>query len=123
MKQQRLTKRTDGDKAKPCFCEPKHAEEYSTKSKRDAVNKLGKLEDIEEELGVDFVTLCKAFEEDIWIKWDGMIFFVPYDQKQFVFYEGNIYCELKEEKCGYVVSIDDYGKTWALTREELEEKE
>lgn len=87
---------------------------------RKITRKLGQLEDVEEELGIDLVTLFKAFEEDIWIKRDGMIIFVPYDRKLFVFYEGNIYCELREEEeCVRVVSIDDYGKTWALTKEEL----
>lgn len=85
----------------------------------DIKNKLGQLEDIEDELGIDLITLHKSFEEDIWIKIDNKIMFVPYDKKDFVFYEGNINCYPLKEPWGYTVSIDDYGKTWALTEEEL----
>lgn len=86
---------------------------------QNAYAKLKKLEDIEEELGIDLLTLFKAFEEDIWIKFDNKIMFVPYDKKDFIFYEGNINCYPLNEPYGYTVSIDDYGKTWALTKEEL----
>ena len=91
---------------------------------RDIFNKeyikLAVLEDIEDELGIDLITLFKAFEEDVWIKFDNKIMFVPYDKKVFLFYEGNIHCYPLNEQCSYTVSIDDYGKTWALTKEELE---
>lgn len=92
-------------------------EESSTEL--DATHKLGRLEDIEDELGIDLITLLKSFEEDIWIKFDNKIMFVPYDKKDFVFYAGNIDCYPSNEPYGYTVSIDDYGKTWALTKEEL----
>ena len=82
--------------------------------------KLAVLEDIEDELGIDLITLFKAFKEDIWIKFDNKIMFVPYDKKAFLFYEGNICCYPLNEQDDYIVSIDDYGKTWALTKEELE---
>ena len=82
--------------------------------------KLAVLEDIEEEIGIDLITLYKSFKEDIWIKFNNKIMFVPYDKKAFLFYEGNIHCYPLNEQCGYTVSIDDYGKTWALTKEELE---
>ena len=52
----RLTKRVDLYKRVPSFCEPPHLEEYSTKNKRLAINKLGHLEDIEEKLGIDLVS-------------------------------------------------------------------
>lgn len=73
-----------------------------------------------DELSIDLITLLKAFEEDIWIKFDNKIMFVPYDKKVFVFYEGNIHCYPLNEQYGYTVSIDDYGTTWSLTKKELE---
>lgn len=93
--------------------------EKSYKDTIEAVaNKLGQLEDIEEELGIDLITLCKTFEEDIYIKPDNKIIFVNYDKKEYRFYEGNINCNTDDGN--FTVSIDDYGKTWALTKEELE---
>ena len=56
---------------------------------RDIFNKeyikLAVLEDIEDELGIDLITLFKAFKEDIWIKFDNKIMFVPYDKKLLYF--------------------------------------
>lgn len=82
--------------------------------------KMLEIKRIEEELGIDLTILFKAFEEDIWIKFDNKIMFVPYDKKVFVFYEGNIHCYPLNEQYGYTVSIDDYGTTWTLTKKELE---
>ena len=81
-------------------------------------NKLGKLEDIEEELGIDLITLFKALKQ------------------MFVFHKENVKIELigihfKSNELylfGFVedtvhavyLSLKDYGKTWALTKEELE---
>ena len=78
------------------------------------VNKLGQLEDIEDELGIDLITLFKALKNGIWVK-DKKDQWLPYhcllrDDFIFVLYE-DIY---KKE---YL--LKDYGKTWALTKEEL----
>lgn len=78
------------------------------------MNKLGQLEDIEEELGIDLITLFKALKNGIWLK-DEKDQFIPYhcllrDDFILVLYE-DIY---KKE---YL--LKDYGKTWALTKEEL----
>jgi hypothetical protein len=86
-------------------------------------DKLHDLEDIEEELGIDLFTFFKAMEKDIWIKWNNKIMFVRYDDKYPVFCEGILFCTVRNV-CGkdhesYCLSIDDYGKTWALTKEEL----
>ena len=80
----------------------------------EVVDKLGQLEDIEEELGIDLITLIKALKNGIWLK-DKKDQFLPYrcllrDDFILVLYE-DIY---KKE---YL--LKDYGKTWALTREEL----
>lgn len=97
-------------------------EELTTKL--DSVHKLGQLEDIEEKLGIDLITFFKAMEEDIWIKWNDKIMFVRYDDKYPVFCEGILFCTVRnvcdKDHESYCLSIDDYGKTWALTKEELE---
>ena len=79
----------------------------------EAMNKLGKLEDIEEELGIDLITLFKALKNGIYKKGrnnlKGLILYSK--MPMFSFYHKTIDAEL----------IEDYGITWALTREELEE--
>ena len=77
-----------------------------------ALNKLCKLEDIEEELGIDLITLFEALKYGIYKKgrnnFKGLILYSK--MPMFSFYHKTIDAEL----------IEDYGKTWALTREELE---
>lgn len=85
----------------------------------DVTYKLGKLEDLEEELGVELTTLFKALRDGVFINDDGVIYkdyiksiehwpdcwgFITNDEEIEIFFE-------------------DYGVTWALTSEELELKE
>lgn len=69
---------------------------------------------IEEELGIDLVTMFKALEDGAWFK-IGNRFYTDRpnlirDIRQFT---------LQVPYHGFV-NVKDYGKTWALTREELE---
>ena len=116
----------------------------------EAVNviegKLEKLEDIEEELGIDLATLFEALKHGIWSKggFYGMCYldakpsFIPPNELEigrdlYMQYDRNdhtfqnyiedvdalcLYGRDYEEKV-YSVRIKDYGKTWALTKEEL----
>ena len=88
-----------------------------------AIQKLGQLEDIEEELGIDLITLFKALKNGIWIK--KTIIEKREIKNVLLFYEDvNLYkdylyacpVDIYNER----VCIYQYGKTWALTREELE---
>ena len=91
----------------------------------NAIDKLGQLEDIKEELGIDLVTLFKALKDGIWFKdEDGDIVNeeITYADKQCLTWVGYTlsafgtgYPDIKEH-----FYYKDYGKTWALTREELE---
>lgn len=95
---------------KMCNGEYLHSEAsgYSTEI---CLDKLGQLEDIEEELGIDLLTLFKAIKNGFYAKDElGDIFFISSDmmKKQ---YEDSIK-KLKDFN-------NDYGKTWALTKEEL----
>ena len=86
-------------------------------------DKLFELEDIEEELGIDLITLFKAIKNGIWYWTKNSNVNAPqpsgpwklhcdfYDRKGFVD-EDDWYCE--------VFRFSEYGKTWALTKEELE---
>lgn len=69
------------------------------------IEKLGQLEDIEEELGIDLITLFRAFKNGIYYKGK--------DHNTINF------CKVKES---IYVKLKDYGKTWWLEKpkEELE---
>lgn len=100
----------------------------------NAIDKLGKLEDIEDELGIDLITLFKALKNGIYIsneradkneKYDIEDLWIGYSNGNRKSYEltwetwgghssGETYFPYKRS-----VSTKDYGKTWALTKEEL----
>ena len=89
--------------------------------------KLGQLEDIEEELGIDLVTLFEAFKNGIYcfnenkeIFFEKIEHFVPCMEKQ-LHTRGklSIIHGVKSEGKEKHFAIKDYGKTWALTVEEL----
>lgn len=93
---------------------------------KDIYCKLEQLENIEEELGIDLITLFKA-QQIYWrIKYIDTgeyseikkSYRVHYDftRKQFLVYG-------EYDDFGFSLDLKDYGKTWALTREELEENE
>ena len=81
--------------------------------------KLQQLENIEEELGIDLITLFKALKEDIYYKDCSTIIKVyvlgisPMRENKFAL---ECYYDFKN----FRVDTRDYGKTFALTKEELE---
>ena len=95
------------------------------------VLKLGKLEDLEDELGIPLEVLFKAFKEGIWTNYlfevdesiEGKFNFRRlklFNYKDL--YLEELYHPYGDENCGergICVKLKDYGKTWALTREEL----
>lgn len=80
--------------------------------------KLGKLEDLEEELGIDLITLFKALKEGIYhIESDDFF------KRPRLYYSNDFNCWCFELGLGaYVVRLKDYGKTWSLTKEEFEDE-
>ena len=102
-------------------------------SNQDCLNKLGQLEDIEDELSIELTTLFKAIKNGVWVKnYEQGIHYISLIswncdvQKEkgklvplfsFSVWEGN-----KEDEDDTVYLIEEYGKTWALTKEELENK-
>ena len=87
--------------------------------------KLKSLEDLEEEIGVDFikaVKLCKQVNRNkvVYIKKDGSIDTINLlDELDIELFKHRLYLNARV----MCVSLDlyNYGKTWALTKEELEE--
>lgn len=84
-----------------------------------AIDKLGQLEDIEKELGIDLITLFKAIsnEKGIWKK--------VYGTKDFVNTRAMLTCEFGKWRIydkEWIYELKDYGKTWWLEKpkEELE---
>lgn len=80
-------------------------------------DKLGQLEDIEEELGIDLITLFKALKDGAWTKFNNEI--SKCDECEYQMLDIYIYFYWDNGK-HLVFELKDYGKTWALTKEELE---
>lgn len=88
------------------------------------VDKLGKLEDIEEELGIDLIlslNICKKANSQKYVYMKE-----SYGISKHTFL-GDLDVELLNHRlyanrCGVWISLDlkEYGKEWSLTREELE---
>ena len=79
--------------------------------------KLGKLENIEEELGIDLITLFKAQTQGFYIiNVLNEIEKVKLSEWRFNLIKKEVH-RIKRNKH---LSFTDYGKTWALTKEELE---
>ena len=105
-------------------------------SRFDCYDKLGQLEDIEEENGFDLITLFKALKDGFYIKYnDKIVHIFPYKHITInfwyktinVFIPPKFFIDCKKGTDYLSETIDeeywfkDYGKTWALTREELED--
>lgn len=76
-------------------------------------NKLGQLEDIEEELGIDLITLFEALKFPIYTKESDEAIWCSNRLMYFLKYFALVIGE------DTVLYLKDYGKTWALTKEEL----
>lgn len=91
-----------------------------TIDKQAFLNKLGKYEDIEEELGIDLVTFFKYLNAK-------EVFFInDFNEVQravvrSINKKGLIVFEevFSWGECDFILYFNDYGKTWALTKEEL----
>lgn len=94
------------------------------------VDKLGQLEDIEEELGIDLITLFKALKNGFYVKKNNQIY--KLEPEEFVITFGKVlghFITIQElyfedldgvlDTTGEKWFIENYGETWALTKEEL----
>ena len=96
------------------------------KDKKLAEEKLCKLEDIEEELGIDLATFIKIFENGIYVKSqctnNKIERWLPFDIKVIKSTYQTDICYIRSKKNKYVGCFN-YGKTFALTKEELENEQ
>lgn len=84
---------------------------------RIAMNKLGKLEEIETKLGVDLDILWKAIEQQkVWVSYDNKIDCC--DSCDYMLGKDFIYFYWDNGK-HLVFKLSDYRSCWALTKEEL----
>lgn len=93
-----------------------------------ALDKLSQLEDIEEELGIDLITLFNVLKShEVICKHEcGIVYHETTLEKHIIsgfafddeYYGLWVYDNFDDEIFLYT---KDYGKTWALTREELED--
>ena len=83
----------------------------------EAIEKLGKLEDIEEELGISLIKLFKALK-GIWVKsTDGDVYYVGGPYLCFSENEkGELELQFRVGVGDTWYNIKDYGKTWALSK-------
>ena len=80
---------------------------------------------IEKELGIDLITLFKAKKEGIYYKTiNHNIYYISKKCLCIEFnYEWELWVENHSILEGLLIHLKDYGKTWALTREELSYEE
>lgn len=84
---------------------------------RTALEKLSKIEDIEEEIGIDLTILFKAIMNGFWYK--NQYGYHQVDEYEYAIdLESSSLIKLYEEN-GRTFYFEDYGKIWALTKEEL----
>ena len=87
-----------------------------------AIYKLGQLEDIEDELGIDLITLFKVLTSDVYLYHNDRL--TKCEQAPSLLNFDGEYClEYHFENDIEQVYLKDYGKTWVLTKEELENKQ
>ena len=95
---------------------------HNINSTDDLKYKLGKLEDVEEEIGIDLITLFKALKEGIFVAYDSDFGMTNKPKIKITKDIATGIC--CRDKKWYIQEdetlLKDYGKTWALTREELE---
>ena len=99
-----------------CYWWHKRNEPEEIHKQELANQKLSQLEDIEEELGIDLIILFKALTQGIYIKPTNIYVGSPY----LCFAENeNRELEFQFKVVDTWYKVKDYGKTWALTKEEL----
>lgn len=86
------------------------------------LTKLKEYEDIEERFEIEILTLVKACDDGIYFKsLKGDIKF--FDDVIVDFAHDLLICNVFDFDNHFEISIQDYGKAWALTRKELEKGE
>ena len=83
----------------------------------DLVHKLGVLEDLEEEIGIDFITLSKILKQRFVYNNDQVkIELLGLHIKSDELY---LYGFVEDTMHAVYLRLKDYGKTWTITKEKL----
>ena len=83
----------------------------------DLVHKLGVLEDLEEEIGIDFITLSKILKQRFVYNNDQVkIELLGLHIKSDELY---LYGFVEDTMHAVYLSLKEYGKTWTITKEKL----
>lgn len=88
----------------------------------EVYNKLGQLEDLEEELGIDLLTLFKALKDGVWISIDNVFFnkliYKSSSELSLKFYLGKWYiCYYNSLNKGvFYLDLKGFNKTWWLEK-------
>ena len=96
-----------------------------SKTTSKIIDKLGQLEDAEKKLGIDLITLLKALKDGYYyisnISFgDGRIRFADHNTIELLPYDSGWLLHISvDTRLVDACRIEDYGKTWALTKEEL----
>ena len=87
---------------------------YIVEDMNKALDKLSQLEDIEEELGIDLVTLFKALKNDFYFKYKNKIISSNYYLCQIrANIRGNWVFDIISDNLSLLsIKFKDYGKTW-----------
>lgn len=110
---------TNKNKEEGYYYLPEQLKEYQVDVNfQPSLDKLGQLEDVEDELGIDLITLFKALKYGAYIPFYGQImslerYKLDFPNKRFIakYFNGNEWEE--------TLYFKDYGRTWALTKGEL----
>lgn len=102
----------------------KHNDYYISKATctDDLKLKLGQYEDIEEELGIDLLTLFKALKDGVWISIDNVFFnkliYKSSSELSLKFYLGKWYiCYYNSPNKGvFYLDLKGFNKTWWLEK-------
>ena len=92
-----------------------------------AIDKLGKLEDIEEELGIDLITLFKALKNGVYhFASDGVLIHDYGWLEDNYFYpepHDKLSCSFRSNYEDELFYFKDYGKTWSIDKKDFMKKE
>lgn len=111
-------------KIKGCYCVDLRTclpmEYEQIENSNACVDKLGKLEDIEEELGCPLKIVFKALKQMFVFRKENVKIKIELLGLYIHFNELHLYGFVEDTTHAVYLSLKDYGKTWALTKEELE---
>lgn len=85
-------------------------------------NKMERIQDLEEELGIDLITLFRAIKSKIiWVKINEIEYHFEdeYNERNWDLQNGFLYMYW-EDGSHCCLELSNYGKTWSLDRSELE---